>query len=207
MRKITFLLFTCLFLTITSCKKKIEAPIPFIEKLAICDSLYNFDLLAQNGALDRNSFQKYEDCLCNTIAPNADLQTDDGLNLTIKKLRDTALVLYTWSQNKPGYIEDMLFLKKMQDDYKGKLKVVSLSMFDPVNMPPEIPTGAGSMSNVIMGIEVIRTGFKFRPDFPIGIFIDKNGIVRDFFSGLTYNFSMSKEDREERIKRGIKKII
>lgn len=200
----TVLGFSVLF---TACKGKEEPPMKFEEKLAICDSLYNFDELARIGNLDRNSFLKYEDCLCNTIAPDVFLDTDMGEKLSIRKFKGKSIVLYTWSMQNPGYIEDLKYLKKLKDESKGKLDIVSLSMFDPVGMPPELPTGTGSFHNIILGIEIIRTGFGLRPNFPTAIFIDKNGIVRDFFSGLTYNFKMSKEDREERINRGLKKIM
>ncbi len=189
------------------CKAKKEPPMPLEKKLTICDSIYNFDKLAENGTLDRNSFLKYENCLCNTIAPDAILETDMGLNLSIKKLRGKPIVVYTWSPNNPGYAEDLKYLKMRKDESKDKLELVSLSMFDPIGMPPELPTGTGTMHNVIMGIEVIRSGFNLKPDFPIAIFIDKDGIIRDLFSGLTYNFKMTQKEREERIDRGIKKIM
>ena len=198
----------CMIFCSVACKQKSnEPPLAFDKKLAICDSLYNFDVLARNGMLDRNSFLKYENCLCNTIAPDADIQTDQGLNLSIKKFKGKAIVLYTWNINNPAYAEDLQYLMKRKDESKGKLDIIALSMFDPIGMPPELPTGTGSMNNVILGIEVIRTGFNLKPNFPTAIFIDKDGIVRDMFSGLTYNLSMSKQDREDRIARGIKSAM
>lgn len=207
MESIKLLTLVLLVSVFAACKAKIEPPVPLDKKIAVCDSIYNFDKLADNGNLDRNSFLKYEDCLCNTIAPDAVLETDMGLSLSIKKLKGKAIIVYTWSPNNPGYKEDLIYLKKLKDESKGKLELVSLSMFDPINMPPELPTGTGTMHNVILGIEVLRTGFGMKPNFPTAIFIDKNGIIRDVFTGLTYNFNIPAKEREERINRGLKKIL
>lgn len=204
-----FILLIVLLVTVaqfTSCKKS-EAPVEFHKKLAVCDSLYNFDNLAEAGNLDRSSFVRYEDCLCNTIAPPVKFKSDDNVEINLNQLKGKSVVFYTWSDKSSGYYEDLAYLKSLQDKYKGKLVVVALSMFDPAQIPPSLPTGAGSMHNVIFGIEVIRQGFGLTLNFPTAIFIDSKGVVQDFFSGYTYNFRMSKKDREERIDKGISRIM
>lgn len=195
----------CLFPFI-GCKRT-EPPVPFTEKLALCDSLYNFDQLAEAGNLDKSSFVKYEECLCNTIVPSVQFKTDEGADLSTDKLKGKSYIFYTWNDRQAGFAQDLSYLKKLRDENKGKLEVVALSMFDPAILPPPLPTGLGSMYNITFGIEVLRTGFGLNPNFPMALFIDSKGVVQDIFTGYTYNFRLSEQERRERIDKGVKKIL
>lgn len=108
-----------------------------------------------------------------------------GKTLDLGQHRGKVLVLNFWATYCPPCIDEMPHFIKVQAQFKGKAQFVGISVDDNIDEVNSFLKKHGFKMNypMVMATEDIFTNFGDMPFLPTTVFVGKDGVVKDQYTG------------------------
>lgn len=136
----------------------------------------------------QKQWDNFVQSLMNKPFLDKDFKTADDKILNQKSLNNKPSLVNLWFTTCAPCIEEMPYLNKLKDKYKDQVNFVSITFNNKIEVEKFLEKRAFNFTHIIDEKAFLKE--KNIPQYPINIFVDKNGIVKN----VDGNISMIKNE-------------